>query len=211
MGVAIVAVMGWFGGLAWGSTDNIENIFIWFARISSIASSITPIFLSISVFIALLSVQYNKKTNKYLKSIDVVLKFNDRFDDLYREQVRLSLKYGDAREEETVAFFRRFWELQEDQYAMLSLGLIESDIYVNWMISMKKNYENTEKIGTMTFKEGWERVGQYEIDEQSNFNQFFIEIFRLSCRVDITNFVIDTIKKAQDRRFDWFRERVGGV
>lgn len=140
------------------------------------------------------------------------MRFNDRFDSLCIDQQKLYIE-DSVSQKETEEFFKRYWGLQEDQYCMLTFGLIELEAYTNWMINILKIYEKNPRIGTLSYQDGWKNVGRPEHEEQQPFIAFFDRIltFTPAQKDDVRRVVDNVMTESQSRRSLWFREKKGSI
>lgn len=93
---------------------------------------------------------FNLRFLRLAKSVDVVSDFRKRFDALnydVKEQAEQGKYPADA-------FYRRFWELQYEQYTMWIAGFIPDHVYRFWM-SRRAQECRVRNILGMSDDEGW--------------------------------------------------------
>lgn len=69
------------------------------------------------------------------KKPDVTMQCQERFDRLMA--VRATLPQENASESLFISFYRRFWELQHDQFLFWQKGLLDEDFYAIWLSERK--------------------------------------------------------------------------
>lgn len=206
----------------------------WLAPLVQIAQIASPIVFTIGAFVAYQAFRATIAVNKFSKSVDVMMKCSDRYDAIHIERAKLdrgkmtpavedSSRSGlgfrpstpdtqpnDERDVEMV--YKRFWGLQQFQHEMFALGLIELGVYQSWLIHKARLFHENEVIGSITFREGWEKYGKKSNQENIAFTRLISEIaedvVRLH-RVDedaVRALVVRHREKHSDRRLNWLVE-----
>lgn len=206
----------------------------WLARLVQIAQVASPIVFTIGAFVAYQAFRATIAVNKFSKSVDVMMKCSDRYDAIHIERAKLDrgrmtpvmddssgsrvacrpstpvTQPNDERDVEMV--YKRFWGLQQFQHEMFALGLIELGVYQSWLTHKARLFHENEKIGGITFREGWEEYGKKSNQENVAFTRLIAEIaedvVRLG-RVDedaVRALVVRHRDKHSDRRLNWLIE-----
>jgi|GEM_PF-6249136 len=68
-------------------------------------------------------------------------------------------------------FYESFWNFQHEQFILWwRYGLIDLDLFENWMITRQQQWLENEKIGGMSYRTGYEQtVGQWKKPEFRRF------------------------------------------
>ncbi len=121
----------------------------------------------------------NWKTSVSLKSVDVIIHFNKIYDEVaFREYMFLKEDPVAATDARLRQHFRRFWNLQLEQFIMFKKGYIDPDIFRYWMQCRHEEMKTNERLGSMTFKEGWDYASKMlkNTDFEIFMNHVFVDL-----------------------------------
>jgi hypothetical protein len=147
--------------------DHADNS--WTLRNKLIGFSILFSFLSIvvttvSVLIALSAVKRSAENQRNIvenqrdmKGIDLLVSFQQRYDALaYDARSQASLNITDAEKStKAMEWYRRFWDLQFEQYQYWKKGYINYDIYESWMDFRWHEWDTNDSLNGVTYRVGW--------------------------------------------------------
>ena len=126
-------------------------------RFSIAISALSIIFSALSLFLAILALNRGLENQRSsienqrdMKSVDLLVSFQKRYDDLaYDVRSRVDSK-GKALE-----YYHRFWDLQFEQYQYWKSGWIKREIYSSWMDFRQKEFDQNDPVGGISFQDGW--------------------------------------------------------
>jgi hypothetical protein len=151
--------------------------------ITSIAASIAPL-LTVSVLIATL------RMTKSLKRADVMNEFNRRFDALVEfahniemKALQKSNKTGQQDLSEVdqllIQYYRRYFNLQFDQFVAYRAGLVERSIFEYWMQSRAREFISpTAAVAGMSYKDGWRIFDNNPSWVHHKFKDFMLKVHK---------------------------------
>jgi hypothetical protein len=124
-----------------------------------------------------------------LKEIDMRQYCQKRYDDLaYEARVRVRTN-DDAK-----GYYKRFWDLQFEQYQYCKEGVINQKIYKTWMDSRRREHRDDERVGKMGSQKGWDYMAgifikneEPEKEAYTEFVSFMNEVFagtRKTCELN---------------------------
>jgi hypothetical protein len=111
-----------------------------------------------------------------------ILNFSTRYDELYRFRWEIysvigmdlagdqeksdtgkmaTQRYKDEFLEGGHVFFRRYWGLQADQINHWLVGYVDPDTLLNWLQAVVHHLNSSDRIGTLSYKEGWDQVSDH--------------------------------------------------
>jgi hypothetical protein len=168
--------------------------------------------------IALHAFRVNRNTNWYLKSMDVMLKCNERYDALLAIRTDLTRREAEAKgglatvrppsPHEVDTFARRFWGLQVDQFDYYQLGMIERGVFIDWAIHKVRLFQNNEVIGDRSFRERFRDMKTNAFWEKRDFTEFFTYLEELSDnRSETYDTLVRKLKRWLAARHDGYLER----
>ena len=116
---------------------------------------------------------------RLLKEIDIRQYCQKRYDDLaYDAKVRVKSN------EDAKGYYKRFWDLQFEQYQYCIDGVIEEAIFETWMASRRREFDENEPVGRMRYKKGWDYMAEHFIKNDhgkkgayTEFVAFMNEVF----------------------------------
>lgn len=115
----------------------------------------------VTAAILLSTFMVNWKTAVLLKSVDVIIHFNKVYDEIaFREHLLLQSDPTAATEARVQQYYRRFWNLQLEQFFMFKKGYIEHDIFRYWMQCRQDEMKANQSLGHMSYKQGWEQASK---------------------------------------------------
>lgn len=181
---------------------------------ADVFSIITCLVLIVSAFFAYLAFRANIAANKFSKSVDVMMKCSDRYDQIHVDRAGLDRSGSDPNEIRDVEkVYKRFWGLQQFQHEMFVLGLIELGVYQKWMVHKARLFKENEIIGGVRFSDGWEKYGEPGNQENEAFIDLITQIKRIAhdsppiLRMDRVRELVAEHKKTHlRRREEWFLE-----
>lgn len=120
----------------------------------------------------------NWKTSINLKSVDVLIHFNNMYDAVaYVERENLRNDPVAATQERIEQHYRRFWNLQLEQYLLFKKGFIDPDIFRYWMQCRFEEWNDNQVIGGISYKQAWETTAKTlkQFDFFGFMNRVFID------------------------------------
>lgn len=130
----------------------------------------------VTAAILLSTFMVNWRTSVVLKTVDVMIHFNKVYDDVaYREHSSLQSDPLAATPARVQQHYRRFWNLQLEQFIMFRKGFIEPDIFRYWMQCRYDEMKANEVVGDMTYKQGWEQASKTL--KRTDFEIFMNHVF----------------------------------
>jgi hypothetical protein len=130
-------------------------------------------------FFAVVALLYTVHNEREMKTIDLLTHFQQRYDYLvYEEQRKLQALPEEQARPQAEAFYRRFWDLQLEQYQEWREGFITPEIFSSWMNFRRCEWERNEKVGGVTYREGWEGFKKYLGNDDDGFSAYMEEVFK---------------------------------
>lgn len=103
-----------------------------------------------SVLVASKALTTSTETQRQFKAVDLRQYCQKRYDDLaYDTKLRAS------EPNQAKIYYRRFWDLQFEQYQYCRDGLIEPQIYATWMAARRLEWDSNEPVGGVEYQKGW--------------------------------------------------------
>lgn len=96
------------------------------------------------------------KRQRALKEADLRQNCQRRYDDLAYETKARVKSESDAK-----GYYKRFWDLQFEQYQYCKDGLIDPKIFATWMDSRRLEFRNDEPVGKMGYQAGWHYMAEH--------------------------------------------------
>jgi hypothetical protein len=111
------------------------------------------------------------RTWKENKAVDVMLRCQERYDDIvwnYKQKVRNSGI-------DELEFYERFWELQVEQFQYWRKGYISDEIYECWAYQRHREWLENKNLRSLSYQDGWKKICGLEV--QNVFTQFMNLVF----------------------------------
>lgn len=176
-----------------------------------LAQIVAPLIVLCGAVIAVLAFRVNRSTNWYLKSVDVMVKCNERYDALLTTRTELARREAEASaspdrlqppsRDEVETYARRFWGLQVDQFDYYQLGMIERRVFIDWAIHKVRLFRDNAMVGDRTFRQRFDDMKTNVFWEKRDFTNFFTHLEELSKKPDET---YDTLVRQLNR---WLEQR----
>jgi|SRR6266853_3447517 len=132
-----------------------------------------------SLFFAISALLYTVHNEREMKTIDLLTHFEQRYDYLvYEQKSNLQAMPEEESRPLAEAFYRRFWDLQFEQYQEWREGYITPKIFNSWMRLRHCEWEQNEKIGGVTYQEGWQGFKKYLGSEDDGFSAYMEDVFK---------------------------------
>ena len=113
-----------------------------------------------------------RKFQREMKILDVVAMYQRRFDEIRFNSIG---RVGTAEGPSADDYWRRFWNLQLEQFNQWFQGYIPDDTYRYWMNSRVSERNRGWSVGGKTAKEGWE--GSMDVMEGTGYFLFMSIVF----------------------------------
>lgn len=139
------------------------------------------------------------KAQRELKEIDLRQNFLKRYEEIafdQKERVKAlraeSAQDKELAREKAVSYYRRFWDLQLEEYQFRCDGLIDERIYASWMDFRHEEYRGNEALQGITYQDGWKEVSDYFLNRErskrpyyANFISFMEKVFKGETEADL--------------------------
>lgn len=113
---------------------------------------------------------------RLLKELDLRQNCQNRYDDLAYETKARVKSTNDAK-----GYYKRFWDLQFEQYQYCKDGLINREIFATWMASRHDEYKDNESVGKMPYQDGWNYMAghfkKHNHEAYAEFVDFMNQVF----------------------------------
>jgi hypothetical protein len=109
----------------------------------------------------------NLKAQKEVISVEIMLKFREKYDELVFKEKELN-------EDD---FYRLFWELQLDQFVSWLKGYIAEDLFVSWMKCRHKEYLRDGIYGRKNYRKNYQKFKR-EFEPTQIFKEFMNLVFK---------------------------------
>ena len=150
--------------------------------ILSILSSMTPL-LTASVLIVTL------RLTKSLKRAEITNEFNRRFDALteFAHSIEIkALEKGIAQQSPSgidnksmISYYRRYFNLQFDQFVAYQSGLVERPMFEYWMLSRAREFISPDAtVAGMSYRAAWKHFDKNPLWIHHPFNEFMSKVHK---------------------------------
>jgi hypothetical protein len=106
-----------------------------------------------------------------LKEIDIREYCQKRYDELDNDARKNVKNRNDAK-----GYYKRFWDLQNEEYQYCKDGVIDSKIFGTWMASRWRENRDNDRVGPMRYQDGWKYVEaifkKNDRDAQGDYSEF---------------------------------------
>ncbi|MGL4395599.1 MAG: hypothetical protein ACRCS9_03575 [Hyphomicrobium sp.] len=179
--------------------------------VKDVAAIATPVCVIGGALLTYLGFRINVAGNRFSKSVDVMMKCSDRYDQIQEVRAKLANEQNPCRPIDVEMAYKRYWGLQQFQFEMFALGLIEQSVYETWMIHKHRLFKGEKETGGKTFSAGWTQIGSASCKENKAFVDFINEVSCIDADAECTTCKIKKLVAAlniknQSRRQAWFQE-----
>jgi hypothetical protein len=126
-----------------GETMICENV----SQVASIVEVLASVTLG---FLTLLVLRQTKTLAHASKQADVLMGCNARYDALW------DLRNNPSSVRDPMAFYSRFWSIQQDQFNYWTEGFIPDSIYGYWLTQRNNEWKKNPDFGGVKFRDGWD-------------------------------------------------------
>lgn len=134
------------------------------------------IFQATLAFLTALMLYYSLRIAKETAAHEITMQCQERFCKLL-ESAEEKKSGGRMTHENTKSCCELYWHLQIDQFQYWKKGYIKDDTYRWWMKCRRNEWENNEKIGDISYRDGWNHA-KTKLRPPSEFIKFIELIFK---------------------------------
>ncbi len=146
----------------------------WLA-VTAFATAFAALAAIVAVIIARINLKRLASNSLFIKTIDVTISFSERYEKI--NALRFSENQNDA---STKDFFKRFWNLQSEQFDLFLKGVIDPVTYATWLQQKISLFSNSDLIGGTSAWQGWVLYGRRSYSENRLFVYLMDAIFAYS-------------------------------
>lgn len=159
-----------------------------------ISAFATPIVLLLTLRLSIL-----------LKSSEVIEGYHRRWDDVVKALSELTTQKPTS--EAATIYYKRFWNIQHDQFSDWEECWIPNKVYKEWLKARRAEWKSNTLLSGISYQEGWHQVrGQYAGSASQTDNKFVLCMDRVLTSQDD----IGDIMRRYSPRW-WKRIRRGGI